>query len=648
MESMAGISFVLVFYLLIQPLPSAQSQTTFFFPKLSGLTSRNLSNLYFHGNAVIKPDLIGIRLTNQSEYVTGSVVYSEPVRMKEEGSKNATLSFSTSFVFAMAPPSQDSTSGDGLAFVIMPNKTQEGGGAGAYLGLFNSTSIGQPYNHIFAVEFDTFQNPEFDDIDDNHVGVDLNSLHSVESKSAGYWAGNQSFQLDLNGRKNIQAWIDYDHLQEQLNVTIALAGSLRPETPLISEKNLSLPSILEEEMYVGFAAATGKLVQEHYILAWSFTTNGNAPALNATILPFLTDIESNSKNPKNRLVVGITTGSVVLLVLVVAIVWFKRNKNTEVIEDWEVEYWPHRISYPDLAIATNGFSENQVLGFGGFGKVYEGVLPSNGLQVAVKSIFRETSEGVRDFIAEISSLGRLQHRNLVQIRGYCRREQKFFIVYDFMPNGSLDKMIFGNPSRVLEWAQRYAILKDVSAGLLYLHEGWEQRVVHRDIKSSNVLLDSELHAKLGDFGLARLYRHDENSQTTRVAGTPGYIAPELVATGKATTSSDVFSFGVLMLEVACGRRPIETHLDASLEILLDWVRELYDNRRLMDAADPKLDGDFVKDEMETVLKLGLFCSNSQPEARPAMRQVVQILEGEASFAESALSVSSEMGDFVFF
>ncbi|XP_057821383.2 L-type lectin-domain containing receptor kinase SIT2 [Cryptomeria japonica] len=641
---MAAISVLLVFYLLLGPWLFAQAQTTFIFPRLTGLTTTNLSNLYFHGSAITGTDLIGIRLTNQSEYLTGSVLYSEPVRMKEDGSKNATFSFSTSFVFAMAPPPDVSQNAEGLWFIITPNKTHDGGLEGSYLGLFNFTSMGQPYNHLFAVEFDTFKNVEFDDINDNHVGVDLNSLISVESKSAGYWAGNQSLQLDLNGRQNIQAWIDYDHLQEQLNVTIAVAGSLRPETPLISQKNLSLPGILKEEMYVGFVAATGKFVQEHYILAWSFTTNGTAPALNASILPFLKDTESDSSNTKFRLIVGVTAAFVVFLVLVVAIVWIRRVNNREVIEEWEVEYWPHRISYKDLSIATKGFSEKQVLGFGGFGKVYKGILPTNGLEVAVKSIFRETSEGVKEFIAEISSLGRLQHRNLVQIRGYCRRGQKFFIVYDLMENGSLDKMIFGDRSQVLGWAQRYEILKDVGAGLLYLHEGWEQRVVHRDIKSSNVLLDSELHAKLGDFGLARLYGHDENSQTTRVAGTPGYIAPELVSTGKASTSTDVFSFGVLMLEVACGRRPIELFSDDSLVALLDWVRELYTNRKLMDAADPKLGGCFDEDEMEIVLKLGLFCSNPEAEGRPGMRQVVQILEGEVSLAASALPPSFEMSD----
>ncbi|XP_057829070.2 L-type lectin-domain containing receptor kinase SIT2-like [Cryptomeria japonica] len=292
------------------------------------------------------------------------------------------------------------------------------------------------------------------------------------------------------------------------------------------------------------------------------------------------------------------------------------------------EYWPHRFDYKDFYIATKGFKEDQVLGSGGFGQVYKGVLPVTGQEVAVKSIFGESTEALKEFIAEVPSLGRLQHRNLVQIRGYCRRRAKLFILYDFMPNGSLDKMIFEKTKSVLTWAQRYRILRDVAAGLLYLDEDWEQVVVHRDIKSSNVLLDSELNGKLGDFGLARLYEHTGEAHTTRVVGTLGYIAPELINTGKADPSVDVFSYGILMLEVGCGRRPVEPSLDASQIVMVEWVRKLHAKGRLTDAADPNLGGEYVEDEMEKVLKLGLVCCNPQPEARPAIRQVLQIIEGE--------------------
>jgi serine/threonine protein kinase len=236
---------------------------------------------------------------------------------------------------------------------------------------------------------------------------------------------------------------------------------------------------------------------------------------------------------------------------------------------------------------------------------------------------------MKGFVAEISTMGRMQHRNLVQLRGWCRRQKQLFIVYDYMPNGSLDRLIFGNPTTVLPWPRRYAILKGVASGLLYLHEQWEKRVIHRDIKSSNVLLDSELNGRLGDFGLARLYDHSKNPGTTRVMGTLGYIAPELTRTGKATTSSDMFSFGVLLLEVACGRKPVDLSMDEERVLLVEWVSDLYENQGLLYAADPKLGNEYEAGEMEKVLKLGLLCSSWEPEKRLGIRQVCQILEGEA-------------------
>ncbi|XP_057821358.2 L-type lectin-domain containing receptor kinase SIT2 [Cryptomeria japonica] len=620
-----SLTLSLFFFLLLHWCPTVQAQTNF-------IAQTNFSSIHLSGNATVIPD-VGIRLTDLAEHVKGRAVYSQPLRIKDE-----TFSFSTTFVFCILPPSDISLAGDGLAFIIAPHPSQNTALDGLYLGLFdNFTSMGHSYNHLFAVEFDIVQNDEFNDINSNHVGVDLNSLISQKSQSAGYWIGNQSLGLDLKSGHNIQAWIEYDHVSKELNVTVAPAGSLRPEIPLISMKNLTLSDILEEEMYVGFSAATGLTIEGNYILTWSFSTNGTAPALNTSMLPCL--LQSKSKSPKLPLIAGFTTGMVVFLLLAVAVMWFKRKKSRDPVEEWEVEYWPHRFSYRDLATATKGFREEQVIGCGGFGKVYKGVLCSNGLEVAVKCLLRESSEGVKEFIAEISSLGRLQHRNLVQIRGYCRRGKQLFIVYDFMPNGSLEKLMFGNPGGVLRWAQRYRILWDVAAGLLYLHQGWEQRVVHRDIKSSNVLLDSQLRGKLGDFGLARLYRHDDNYLSTCVMGTPGYIAPEVGHRGRATPESDVFSFGVLMLEVACGRRPVTPFPDAPQIGLLDWLRELHTNNKVMDAADPKLNGEYLELEMERMLRLGLLCCNPRPEARPPMRQVVQILEGEASF----ISLSVEKG-----
>jgi serine/threonine protein kinase len=202
------------------------------------------------------------------------------------------------------------------------------------------------------------------------------------------------------------------------------------------------------------------------------------------------------------------------------------------------------------------------------------------------------------------------------------------LVYDYMPNGSLDKHLFDSTENILSWAQRYTILKGVASSLLYLHEEWEQRVVHRDVKASNVLLDADWNGRLGDFGLARLYEHGSNPHTTHVVGTFGYLAPELTCTGKATTTTDVFGFGAVLLEVACGRKPIEPKRSPEELVLVDWVWDLHFKGKLLHAVDPRLLNDYSVEEVELVLRLGLLCSHPHPEARPSTRQVVQMLAGD--------------------
>ncbi|KAK0592841.1 hypothetical protein LWI29_026411 [Acer saccharum] len=325
------------------------------------------------------------------------------------------------------------------------------------------------------------------------------------------------------------------------------------------------------------------------------------------------------------------------LIAVSAFYIIRKIKNADVIEAWELDVGPHRFSYQELKKATRGFRDKELLGFGGFGKVYKGKLASTNTQVAVKRISHESKQGLREFVSEIASIGRLRHRNLVQLLGWCRRRGDLLLVYDFMPNGSLDKYIFDEPKSILSWEERFRIIKGVASGLLYLHEEWEQTVIHRDIKAGNVLLDCEMNGRLGDFGLAKLYEHGTNPSTTRVVGTLGYLAPELTRTGKPTTSSDVFAFGALLLEVICGRRPIEPKASPEEFILVDWVWDKWKVGAILDVIDPRLNG--VLDEIEAVvvIKLGLMCSNNVPKERPTMRQVVRYLEGEVALPEVVTS-----------
>lgn len=525
-----------------------------------------------------------------------------------------------------------------MAFTIASSKTLSNTLPSQYLGLLNSTDNGNFSNHVFAIEFDTVQDFEFRDINDNHVGVDINSMVSNASVAAGFYkdddVGSVGVKRDLNLKsgKMIQCWIDYDSVKNELNVTLS-ESSMKPRIPILIF-NVDLSDVVEEFMYVGFSASTGLLASSHYVFGWSFMVNGVSKSLSINELPKLPKL----KHLITPLVTGLSVSAALIGVGILTglglyIAW--RVKNADYIEDWELEVGPHRYSYSELKTGTKGFSENELIGFGGFGKVYRGMLMVNQseITVAVKRIAHESRQGLQEFASEITSMGRLRHRNLVQLLGWCRRREDLLLVYDYMENGSLDKYIYEHPKSILAWPRRLKIIKDVANGLLYLHEEYEQTVIHRDIKAANVLLDSDFNGKLSDFGLAKLYEHGSDPGTTRVVGTLGYLAPELSRTGRPTTSSDVFAFGALLLEMVCGRRPIAPKGAAEEVVLVEWVWEMWRLGKVVDVADVRMCADFNVDEVERVLKLGVMCSSNAASRRPGMRMVVRYLNGEAELPE---------------
>ncbi|KAI3473194.1 hypothetical protein Pfo_030486 [Paulownia fortunei] len=585
------------------------------------------TNISLNGVALIDKNGI-LQLTNETSRLLGHAFYPSPLQFKNS-TTDTVFSFSTCFVFSIHPE-YPKLGGHGLAFTIAPSKELKSALPSQYLGLLNSSDAGNFSNHLFAVEFDTVQDFEFGDINDNHVGIDINSLESNKSAAAAYF-GDDLVKNDLNlkGGKPIMAWIEYDSITNFVNVTLSPSSS-KPRTPLLSFQ-VDLSPIFQESMYVGFSASTGLLASSHYLLGWSFKMNGEAKSLDLDSLPSV----PGTKKKHTSLIVSLPVVAVVFILtsILIAVFLIRKIKNAEVIESWELEVVPHRYKYQELKQATRGFKDGELLGFGGFGRVYKGTLPNPKTQVAVKRISHDSKQGVREFISEISSIGRLRHRNLVQLLGWCRRGGDLLLVYDFMPNGSLDKFLFDEPKCVLSWEQRFKIIKGVAAGLLYLHEGYEQIVIHRDVKASNVLLDGEMNGRLGDFGLAKLYDHGSNPGTTRVVGTLGYLAPELPRTGRATTSSDVFAFGTLLLEVACGRRPIESKARPEDLVLVDYVWNKWREGRILDVVDLRMKGDFDQNEVLMVLKLGLMCSSNEQLARPSMRQVVSYLVGEIETPE---------------
>ncbi|MBA0703629.1 hypothetical protein Golax_015940 [Gossypium laxum] len=581
-----------------------------------------------------------LKLTSETERSRGQAFYPHHINFKNS-TNGSVSSFSTTFVFAILSK-YHGLSSNGMAFVISPTKDFSGAGGSQYLGLFNKSSNGKATNHIVAVELDTVQSTDLNDINENHVGIDINGLISEKAFPAGYYEdgnGRRQFRnLSLISGKRLQVWVEYDGVGKRMDVTLAPFKVSKPKTPLLS-LHRDLSSIVNNEMYVGFSSSTATIVSSHYVLGWSFKMNGQAKDLTLSQLPKL----PKPKKISRLLTIGLPFILVtVILVAVSGVVYYTRRKRkfAEVVEDWELEYGPHRFKFKDLYFATKGFKDEELLGAGGFGRVYKGTLPTSNLEVAVKRVSHESRQGMKEFVAEVVSIGRLRHRNLVQLLGYCRRKGELLLVYDYMPNGSLDKYLYNQPKLTLNWSQRFKVIKGVASGLLYLHEEWEQVVIHRDVKASNVLLDSELNGRLGDFGLARLYDHGTELQTTHVVGTIGYLAPEHTRTGKATPCTDVFAFGAFLLEVACGRRPI-SQSPVDEVILVDWVYSCWREGDIVRAKDPNLGSNYELEEVELVLKLGLICSHSEPEARPTMRHVVQFLERDMALPEiSSFSLSS--------
>ncbi|XP_016446713.2 L-type lectin-domain containing receptor kinase S.1 [Nicotiana tabacum] len=612
------------------------------FPSISALdflfnsfTTNSTPVLNLIDDARLEPPVI--RLTNDSnQFSRGRAFYPSPIPIKStSNSTSISSSFSTQFIFSILPD-DPSSPGFGLAFVLSASTSPPNALSSQYFGLFTNATV-HTVAPLLAVEFDTGRNPEFNDPDRNHVGIDLNSIESVVTQTAGYYNssgnGSDSFvPLNMRSGQNIHVWIEFNGPEFEINVTIAPAGMSRPVKTMLSYKNPRIANYTSADMFVGFSASKTQWIEAQRVLAWSFSDSGVARDINTTNLPVF-QLENSTSSLSPGAIAGIVVGCVAAVLGCLCVFywfwWKRRGKEEEdVIEDWELEYWPHRFSYEELNQATKGFSKDELLGAGGFGKVYKGTL-SNNTEVAVKCVNHDSRQGIREFMAEISTIGRLQHKNLVQMRGWCRKGNELMIVYDYMPNGSLNKWIFDKPEKVMNWVDRRRVLADVAEGLNYLHHGWEQVVVHRDIKSSNVLLDSEMRGRLGDFGLAKLYTHGGVPNTTRVVGTLGYLAPEVVTRATPTAASDVYSFGVVVLEVACGRRPIDTgFMVEEEEVLIDWVRQKYREGRLCEAADDRIRGQYSEDEMEAMLKLGLTCCHPDPLRRPTMREVVAVLLGE--------------------
>ncbi|KAL2247477.1 putative serine/threonine-protein kinase isoform X2 [Sesamum indicum] len=304
-------------------------------------------------------------------------------------------------------------------------------------------------------------------------------------------------------------------------------------------------------------------------------------------------------------------------------------------------------SYKELQIATENFSPANKIGEGGFGSVYKGRL-NNGTLMAIKVLSAQSEQGVREFLSEIVAISGLEHENLVKLYGCCTERDQRILVYGYLENNSLARTLLGgrNSNLQFSWKIRTKICIGVARGLAFLHEEVEPHIVHRDIKASNILLDKDFTPKISDFGLAKLFPETITHVSTRVAGTFGYLAPEYAIRGKLTRKADIYSFGVLLLEIVSGRPNKNKRLSAEEQNLLEMAWTLYEKGKLVQLVDNVLDGDFDTDEASRYLKVGLLCTQELPKNRPSMSTVAKMLKGEASVDEWAISKPGLLTDIM--
>ncbi|KAE8705855.1 Proline-rich receptor-like protein kinase PERK5 [Hibiscus syriacus] len=291
-------------------------------------------------------------------------------------------------------------------------------------------------------------------------------------------------------------------------------------------------------------------------------------------------------------------------------------------------------TYEELASATDCFSDANLLGQGGFGYVHRGVLP-NGKQVAVKQLKAGSGQGEREFQAEVEIISRVHHKHLVSLVGYCISGTTRMLVYEFVPNNTLEFHLHGKGRLTVDWPTRLRIAIGSAKGLAYLHEDCHPKIIHRDIKASNILLDYKFEAKVADFGLAKFSSDFNTHVSTRVMGTFGYLAPEYASSGKLTDKSDVFSFGVMLLELITGHRPVDSsYMEDSL---VEWARPLLtralDDGNFDSLADPKLQKEYNHNEMTRMVACAAACVRHSARLRPRMSQIVRAVEGDASLSD---------------
>ncbi|KAL5719259.1 non-specific serine/threonine protein kinase [Ranunculus cassubicifolius] len=533
------------------------------------------------------------------KYQAGRAIYSSPIRLLDPLT-HTPASFHTtfSFQFNIIGTSPSDAGGSGLTFIIVPDELTVGR-SGPWLAMMND-ACDDDYKAI-AVEFDTRQNLEVGDPNDNHVGINLGSIVSSTTVNA------SDVGVSLKDGSTHRAWIIYDGTTKHMDIRLGSDDGDFPSKPIFSS-TLDLSPYLKEYMFVGFSASTGNKTQIHNILSWNFSSNSEAflkiPSEESCEKKLLQ--RRASMKPPSSFLIFI---SVVFLVLVVLLnIYCTRNRkdqnSTDVVFAEKKQRprppnKPRRFTVSEISTATRGFSEGELLSSDSRGVFYRGTI-SNGCQVAVMRFSTRflNSAGLdrKRVVKEIGKVSRIRHPNLVSVRGWCYDKKEMMVVYDYFPNGSLDRWLFG--IGVLPWTRRFKVIKDVAESLNFLHS---KKLAHRNVKTSSVFFDITFRAVLGDFGFGG---------TERV---------EPVNAQKA----DVFQFGIVLLEIVAGKRSEEEDEMS----LLDFAWRMHEQGELVKIIDRGIGAVINSEQASRVVQIGLLCTinDSGIYVRPPMEDVVGFL-----------------------
>ncbi|KVI02333.1 Concanavalin A-like lectin/glucanase superfamily [Cynara cardunculus var. scolymus] len=499
------ILFLLIFSssLFFHPSMAYPRNVAFEFPFLP------LQNFTLLGDSYLRNGVAGLTLESDVPASSaGTLIYTTPIRFSDNRT-NSTASFTTRFSFSIVSLNPLSSVGDGLSFFISPeNHTL--GSPGGYLALVNSSKLTQ--NKFIAIEFDTRLDPYFNDPNENHIGLDINSLNSIKTSDC------MSAGIDLRTGISFTTWIDYDNDRKNLQVFLTRSRS-KPDYPILAME-IDLSSYFQEYMYLGFSGSTEGTTETHLIENWSFKSSGlkhfnpriNDPHNVTDNTVVKRPPVSDSGDFRKKIQFGLEVSGPVFLFAVLVFFGYISVKKWKSIRiemniKAEVTRRPREFSYRELKIATHGFHSSLIIGNGSFGTVYKAFLLTSGTTVAVKRSLR-SHEAKTEFFSELSVIARLRHKNLVQLLGWCVEKGELLLVYELMPYGSIDKVLHQDPDHCgfLKWGNRYNIAIGLASALAYLHQECDKLVIHRDIKASEVLdaVDKRLNGEFDEVEGKRL------------------------------------------------------------------------------------------------------------------------------------------------